>query len=105
MWDGKAHVGTSVWISKRLHFSAAQVAWLIKRGRVSRRRTRTYADILSGRLGRTKSTSLGEISKCRIDLNEITYAIGMKVGLLVNIKYPKAEIRRMVLDLPEGHES
>ncbi len=40
-----------------------------------------------------------------MDLNEITYAIGMKVGLLVNMKYPKAEISRMVLDLPEGHES
>ncbi len=29
-------------------------------------------------------------------------ATGIKVGLLVNFKYPKAEIRRMVLDLPEG---
>jgi GxxExxY protein len=29
-------------------------------------------------------------------------ATGMHVGLLVNMKHPKAEIRRMVLDLPEG---
>jgi GxxExxY protein len=29
-------------------------------------------------------------------------ATGIKVGLLVNFKYPKAEIKRMVLDLPEG---
>ena len=27
---------------------------------------------------------------------------GIKVGLLVNMKYPKAEIKRMVFDLPEG---
>ena len=31
-------------------------------------------------------------------------ATGMKVGLLVNMRYPKAEIKRMVLDLPEGQE-
>jgi len=30
-------------------------------------------------------------------------ATGIKVGLLVNMKYPIAEIKRMVLDLPEGH--
>jgi GxxExxY protein len=30
-------------------------------------------------------------------------ATGIKIGLLVNFKYPKAEIKRMVLDLPEGH--
>ena len=29
-------------------------------------------------------------------------ATGTKVGLLVNFKYPRAEIKRMVLDLPEG---
>jgi GxxExxY protein len=27
---------------------------------------------------------------------------GIKVGLLVNMKFPKAEIKRMVFDLPEG---
>jgi GxxExxY protein len=27
---------------------------------------------------------------------------GLCVGLLVNMKHPKAEIRRMVLNLPEG---
>jgi GxxExxY protein len=32
-------------------------------------------------------------------------ATGIKVGLLVNRRYPKAEIKRMVLDLPEGHDS
>ena len=32
-------------------------------------------------------------------------ATGIKVGLLVNMKYPKAEIKRMVLELPEGHDS
>ena len=31
-------------------------------------------------------------------------ATGIKVGLLVNMRYPKAEIKRMVLDLPEGQE-
>ena len=31
-------------------------------------------------------------------------ATGIKVGLLVNVTYPKAEIKRMVLDLPEGHD-
>jgi GxxExxY protein len=31
-------------------------------------------------------------------------ATGIKVGLLVNMKYPKAEIKRMVLNLPEGQE-
>ena len=29
-------------------------------------------------------------------------ATGIRVGLLVNMKHPKAEIKRMVLDLPEG---
>ena len=31
-------------------------------------------------------------------------ATGIKVGLLVNMKFPKAEIKRMVLELPEGHD-
>jgi GxxExxY protein len=31
-------------------------------------------------------------------------ATGIKVGLLVNMRYPKAEIKRMVLDLSEGQE-
>ena len=31
-------------------------------------------------------------------------ATGTQVGLLVNFKYLKAEIKRMVLDLPEGNE-
>lgn len=30
-------------------------------------------------------------------------ATGIHVGLLVNFKEPKAEIKRLVLDLPEGH--
>jgi len=32
-------------------------------------------------------------------------ATGIRVGLLVNFKHPKAEIKRMVLNLPEGHDS
>lgn len=32
-------------------------------------------------------------------------ATGVKVGLLVNFKNPKAEIKRLVLNLPEGHDS
>jgi GxxExxY protein len=32
-------------------------------------------------------------------------ATGMQVGLLVNFRHPKAEIKRMVLDLPEGHDT
>jgi GxxExxY protein len=31
-------------------------------------------------------------------------ATGIRVGLLVNMKYPKAEIKRMVFDLPEGQD-
>ena len=30
-------------------------------------------------------------------------ATGMRVGILVNFKRPKAEIKRMVFNLPEGH--
>jgi len=29
---------------------------------------------------------------------------GIQVGILVNMRHPKAEIKRMVLNLPEGHE-
>jgi len=32
-------------------------------------------------------------------------ATGLKVGLIVNFKHPKAEIKRMVLNLPEGHDT
>jgi len=32
-------------------------------------------------------------------------ATGIKVGLLVNFQGPKAEIKRMVLNMPEGHDS
>jgi len=31
-------------------------------------------------------------------------ATGIQVGLLVNMKHPKAEIKRMVFNLPEGHD-
>lgn len=31
-------------------------------------------------------------------------ASGIQVGLLINFKHPKVEIKRMVLDLPEGHD-
>ena len=31
-------------------------------------------------------------------------ATGIRVGMLVNFKHPRAEIKRMVLDLPEGHD-
>ena len=31
-------------------------------------------------------------------------ATGMHVGLLINFTHPKAEIKRMVLNLPEGDE-
>ena len=30
-------------------------------------------------------------------------ATGIHVGLLVNFKHPKADVKRMVLNLPEGH--
>ena len=29
---------------------------------------------------------------------------GIRVGLLINFKHPKADIKRFVLDLPEGHD-
>ena len=32
-------------------------------------------------------------------------ATGIRVGLLVNFKHPRAEIKRMVLNLPEGHDA
>ena len=32
-------------------------------------------------------------------------ATGIRVGLLVNFRHPKAQIKRMVLDLPEGPEA
>ena len=32
-------------------------------------------------------------------------ATGHHVGLLVNFRHKKADIKRMVLDLPEGHDS
>ena len=32
-------------------------------------------------------------------------ATGINVGLLVNFKHSKAEIKRMVLNLPEGHDN
>jgi GxxExxY protein len=31
-------------------------------------------------------------------------ATGIRVGILVNFKHPRAEIKRMVLDLPEGYD-
>jgi len=31
-------------------------------------------------------------------------ATGIQVGILVNFRHPKAEIKRMVLNLPEGHD-
>ena len=31
-------------------------------------------------------------------------ATGYKIGILVNFKNPKAQIKRLVLDLPEGHD-
>ncbi|HID28445.1 MAG TPA: GxxExxY protein [Desulfobacterales bacterium] len=32
-------------------------------------------------------------------------ATGVHVGLLINFKHPKAEIKRFVLNLPEGHDT
>jgi GxxExxY protein len=32
-------------------------------------------------------------------------ATGVNVGLLINFKHPKAEIKRFVLNLPEGHHT
>jgi len=32
-------------------------------------------------------------------------ATGIQVGILVNFKHPKAEIKRMVLNLTEGHDT
>ena len=31
-------------------------------------------------------------------------ATGIRIGLLVNFKHPKAEIKRMVMNLDEGHD-
>jgi GxxExxY protein len=32
-------------------------------------------------------------------------ATGIHVGLLVNFKHPKVQVKRMVLNLPEGHDT
>ena len=32
-------------------------------------------------------------------------ASGIQVGLLINFKHPKVEIKRMVMDLPERHDA
>ena len=32
-------------------------------------------------------------------------ATGVNIGLLINFKHPKAEIKRFVLNLPEGHDT
>jgi GxxExxY protein len=40
----------------------------------------------------------------QVQLLNYLKATGIKVGLLVNMKHPKAEIKRMVLDLAEGHD-
>ena len=32
-------------------------------------------------------------------------ATGVNIGLLINFKYPKAEIKRFVLNFPEGHDN
>lgn len=32
-------------------------------------------------------------------------ASGIQVGLLINFKHPKVEVKRMVMDLPEGHDT
>ena len=32
-------------------------------------------------------------------------ATGIRIGILFNFKHPKAEIKRMVLNLPEGHDT
>ena len=32
-------------------------------------------------------------------------ATAFKVGMLVNFKYPKADIKRFVMNLPEGHDT
>ena len=45
-----------------------------------------------------------------MNINEITYAIngavfGWMVGLLINFKGSKADVKRFVLNLPEGHDN
>ena len=32
-------------------------------------------------------------------------ATGMGVGLLINFRHPKADIKRFVLNVPEGHDA
>ena len=46
---------------------------------------------------------LGKVHEAQL-LNYLK-ATGIGVGLLVNFKHPKAEIKRMVLNLPEGHDT
>jgi GxxExxY protein len=57
-------------------------------------------------LGGKKNICLEKLDKVHgAQLLNYLNAKGIKVGFLVNVKHPKAEIKRMVLNLFEGHET
>ena len=64
-----------------------------------------YADILVEDCVIVELKAADKIEKIHeAQLLNYLRAAGISVGLLVNMKHPKAEIKRMVLDLPEGQD-
>jgi len=64
-----------------------------------------YADILVERQVVIELKAVEGLQKVHeAQLLNYLRATGIRIGLLVNFKHPKAEIKRMVLNLPEGHD-
>ena len=64
-----------------------------------------YADLLVESQVIVELKTVARIEKIHeAQLLNYLKATGLKIGLLVNFKHQKADIKRMVLNLPEGHE-
>ena len=70
------------------------------RGLFSHRKTQTETGVI---LELKAVEQLQKIHEAQL-LNYLK-ATGIEVGLLVNFTHPKAEIKRFVLNLPEGHDA
>ena len=65
-----------------------------------------FADILIEEMIIVELKTVEKLNKIHeAQLLNYLKATGKPIGLLVNFKNPKAEIKRMVLDLPEGQET
>jgi len=63
-----------------------------------------YADILVERQVVIELKAVEGLQKVHeAQLLNYLRATGIRIGLLINFKHPKAEIKRMVLNLPSGH--